>query len=132
MAEKKQTLKSVQREIEKLNLAIEKSTAKIMEFKEKIKTDRAELRKLLELQTALEREEMQNKITAAWFKEGRLTDGQILKFLELSKQINGKIDILDVEEIVKAVEKVCDGKQADGEPSACLPPNVRDAENKKL
>jgi chromosome segregation ATPase len=112
MSDKKQTSKSVMSEIEKAKKAYEKCVEKQKNLKAEISELGKRIKELEKQYDVLYREELKNKIAAAWFKDGKMTDAQILKFLELSEGIRDKIDILDTEKAVKAIIDACgDGQK---------------------
>ncbi|MDE6707613.1 MAG: hypothetical protein K2K06_06225 [Oscillospiraceae bacterium] len=101
--EKTYTLRSVQRELEKLEKSKEKKKEKIKSLTEEIKSENIKIKELETIYDKLYHEDLQRKISDAWFKHGNITGEQIIKILELSKQIQDKIDILDVDTMANAV-----------------------------
>lgn len=106
-SEKDYTVKSVQSELTKLKKAMEKKMAALSQLKSEIKADKKRFKELLSIFNDLCQEDLQRQIAEVWFKEQKLTGEQVQKFLELSKQLHGKIDQLDVNTVVQAVESTC-------------------------
>lgn len=105
--EKGYTVKGVQSELTKLNKAIEKKAATLTQLKKEMKADKKRYKALLSIFNDLCQEDLQRQIAEVWFKEQKLTGEQVQKFLELSKQLHGKIDQLDVGTVVQVVESTC-------------------------
>ena len=101
--EKVYTLKSVQSEIAKLEKSRLKKKEKISNLTAELKADNTKMKELEKIYDDLYHENLQQKIATLWFKEEKMTKEQIEKFLELSKNIHDKIDVLDVQTIVNAV-----------------------------
>ena len=101
--EKIYTLKSVQSEIAKLEKSRQKKKEKISSLTAELKADNSKMKELEKIFDDLYHESLQQKIATLWFKEEKMTKEQIEKFLELSKNIHDKIDVLDVHTIVNAV-----------------------------
>ncbi|MDE6678546.1 MAG: hypothetical protein K2K02_05850 [Ruminococcus sp.] len=101
--EKIYTLKSVQSEIAKLEKSRQKKKEKISNLTAELKADNSKMKELEKIFDDLYHENLQQKIATLWFKEEKMTKEQIEKFLELSKNIHDKIDVLDVQTIVNAV-----------------------------
>ena len=101
--EKIYTLKSVQSEIAKLEKSRQKKKEKISSLTAELKADNTKMKELEKIFDDLYHENLQQKIATLWFKEEKMTKEQIEKFLELSKNIHDKIDVLDVQTIVNAV-----------------------------
>lgn len=97
------TLKSVQSEITKLEKSRQKKKEKISNLTAELKADNTKMKELEKIFDDLYHENLQQKIATLWFKEEKMSAEQVEKFLELSKQIHDKIDILDVQTIVNAV-----------------------------
>ena len=109
--ERVQNLKSVMAEIQRVSRQRDKKTEKVRELNAEIKADNARLKDLKNTYDQLQNESLQQQIADAWFKEEKLSGEQIAKFLELSRQLKEKIDVLDVETIVKAVNTIEPEKQ---------------------
>jgi uncharacterized protein YueI len=62
----------------------------------------------------LENENLKNEIANKWIKDGAMTPSEIRKFMEIAAQLSGKIDILDVSEVVTAVQVVYQKRQSEG------------------
>ena len=101
--EKVYTLKSVQSEIAKLEKSRLKKKEKISTLTAELKADNMKMKELEKIYDELYHDDLQQKIAKLWFKEEKMTKEQIEKFLELSKNIHDKIDVLDVQTIVNAV-----------------------------
>ncbi|MBD5159494.1 MAG: hypothetical protein HDT23_04545 [Ruminococcus sp.] len=101
--EKIYTLTSVQSEIAKLEKSRQKKKEKISSLTAELKADNSKMKELEKIFDDLYHENLQQKIATLWFKEEKMTKEQIEKFLELSKNIHDKIDVLDVQTIVNAV-----------------------------
>lgn len=104
--EKVYTLKSVKSEIVRLEKSRDKKKEKIKALTEELKVDNARMKELENIFDQLYHENLQKQIAEVWFKEEKLTGEQITKFLELSKHICDKIDILDVQTVANAVTDV--------------------------
>ena len=109
--ERVHNLKSVMAEIQRVSRQRDKKTEKVRELNAEIKADNARLKDLKNTYDQLQNESLQQQIADAWFKEEKLSGEQIAKFLELSRQLKEKIDVLDVETIVKAVNTIEPEKQ---------------------
>ena len=109
--EKTYTLKKVTAELKKLNEAKEKKKAKIKELSDEIKATNSRIKELEVLHDQLYHEDLQRQIAEVWFKEQKMTGQQIQKFLELSRHLHDKIDILDVNMIVQAVTNIYSAQQ---------------------
>lgn len=101
--EKTYTLKSIRSEIAKLEKSRQKKKEKISILTAELKADNIKMKELEKIFDDLYHEDLQQKIATLWFKEEKMSTEQVEKFLELSKQIHDKIDILDVQTIVNAV-----------------------------
>ncbi len=106
--EKIYTLKSIQSEIARLEKSRLKKKEKISSLTAELKADNVRMKELEKTFDNLYHEDLQQKIATLWFKEEKMTGEQVTKFLELSKHIHDKIDILDVQTIVNAVNNVYD------------------------
>lgn len=104
--ERVHNLRSVMAEIQRVSRQRDKKTEKVRELNAEIKADNARLKELKNTYDQLQNESLQQQIADAWFKEEKLSGEQIAKFLELSRQLKEKIDVLDVETIVKAVNTI--------------------------
>ena len=104
--EKNYTLKSVKSEISRLEKSREKKKEKIKVLTAELKEDNTRMKELEKIFDELYHEDLQQKIATLWFKEEKMTGEQIAKFLEISKQLHDKIDILDVQTVVNAVTYV--------------------------
>ncbi len=114
MTEKKEkpyTLKTARTEIKRLEQMLQKKKESAAKLKIDIKAINKQLKELRAIHENLEHEYLQNQITAAWFKEKKLSGEQITKLLELGKQLGDKIDNLSVGAITEAVSLVCDEQQ---------------------
>lgn len=104
--EKTYTLKKVTSELKKLYETKEKKKAKIKELSDEVKATNSKIKELEVLHDQLYHEDLQRQIAEVWFKEQKMTGEQIQKFLELSRHLHDKIDILDVNMIVQAVTSI--------------------------
>ena len=104
--EKNYTPKSVKSELSRLEKSREKKKEKIKVLTAELKEDNNRMKELEKIFDELYHEDLQQKIATLWFKEEKMTGEQIAKFLEISKQLHDKIDILDVQTVVKAVTYV--------------------------
>lgn len=102
-AEKTYTLKSVQKELERLEKSRKQKKEKVRTLTEEIKSKNAKIKELESIYDRLYHENLQKQIADAWFKNGSMTGEQVAKILELSRQIQDKIDILDVDTVVNAI-----------------------------
>ena len=93
----------MQSEIAKLEKSRQKKKEKISSLTAELKADNSKMKELEKIFDDLYHENLQQKIATLWFKEEKMTKEQIEKFLELSKNIHDKIDVLDVQTIVNAV-----------------------------
>lgn len=110
-SEKPRTLNSVRRELQRLEKSKEEKKKKIKTLTEEIKAENAKIKELEAVYDELYHEDLQKQISNAWFKKGGLSGGQIEKILKLSKEIKDKIDILDVDTVVQAVNTAYEQKQ---------------------
>lgn len=113
--EKVYTLKSVKSEIARLEKSREKKKEKIKALNAELKEDNSKMKELEKIFDNLYHEDLQQKIATLWFKEEKMTGEQIAKFLEISKQVHDKIDILDVQTVVNAVTYVYNRQRSDSE-----------------
>lgn len=102
-AEKTYTLKSVQKELERLENSRKQKKEKVRTLTEEIKSKNAKIKELESIYDRLYHENLQKQIADAWFKNGSMTGEQVAKILELSRQVQDKIDILDVDTVVNAI-----------------------------
>lgn len=113
--EKNYTLKSVKSEISRLEKSRERKKEKIKILTAELKEDNTRMKELEKIFDELYHEDLQQKIATLWFKEEKMTGEQIAKFLEISKQLHDKIDILDVQTIVNAVTYVYNKQHSEKE-----------------
>ena len=111
--EKPRTLSSVRRELKKLEKSREQKKKQIKSLTEEMKAENVKIKELEAVYDELYHEDLQKQISNAWFKKGGLTGEQIEKMLKLSKQIKDKIDILDVDTVVQAINTAYEQKQSD-------------------
>ena len=97
------TSASVVAEIERIKKSNIRRNEKIAQLKSEIVADNTRIKELERLYETLNQAELQDKIADSWFKRKKLTDEQVLKFLELSEQIGDKIDSVDVSAIANAI-----------------------------
>ncbi|MBQ3256362.1 MAG: hypothetical protein IJN43_16155 [Ruminococcus sp.] len=110
--EKNYTLKSVQSEIGRMKKAKAKKEEKIKELKVEIRDINKQLKALEAIQEQLYHDDVQRQVSSVLFKGEKLTPEQLAKFMELSRQIRDKIDILDVETATQAISLACDEQDA--------------------
>lgn len=115
--EKNYTLKSVQSEIGRMKKAKAKKEGKVKELKTEIREINRQLKALEAIQDQLYHDDVQRQISSVLFKGEKLTPDQLAKFMELSRQIRDKIDILDVETASQAISLACDEQAAPAAPS---------------
>lgn len=113
--EKNYTLKSIKSEISRLEKSRERKKEKIKILTAELKEDNTRMKELEKIFDELYHEDLQQKIATLWFKEEKMTGEQIAKFLEISKQLHDKIDILDVQTIVNAVTYVYNKQHSEKE-----------------
>lgn len=101
--EKTYTLKSVQKELERLEKSRKQKKEKVRTLTEEIKSKNAKIKELESIYDRLYHENLQKQIADAWFKNGSMTGEQVAKILELSRQVQDKIDILDIDTVVDAI-----------------------------
>lgn len=106
--EKNYTLKSVQSEIGRMKKAKAKKEEKVKELKAEIRDINKQLKALEAIQEQLYHDDVQRQISSVLFKGEKLTSEQLAKFMELSRQIRDKIDILDVETATQAISLACE------------------------
>ena len=94
---------SVVMEIERIKKNNIRRNDKITQLRGEIVTDSTRIKELERLYKTLNEAELQDKIADSWFKRKKLTDEQVLKFLELSEQIGDKIDSVDISAIAGAI-----------------------------
>lgn len=114
MSEKQYTLKSARSELARLEKSKEGKTAKIQQLRTELKEINAKIKELESIYDTLYHEDLQRQIAAVWFKEKKLTGEQIVKFLEISKHLYDKIDILDVFTVVQAVNSAYQKQRSSG------------------
>ncbi len=108
MNDKKYTLKNVQSELRKLEAAQESKRAKVQELTAAIKEDTQHIKELEVIYDRLYHENLQHRIETAWFKEQKMTEAQILKFLQLSAKIHDQMDTMDVDTVAQLVQEFGD------------------------
>lgn len=109
--EKVYTLKSIQSEITRLENSRNKKKEKIKTLTAELKEDNTKMKELEKIYDDLYHEDLKEKVATLWIKEEKLTKEQIAKFLELSKQIHDKIDVIDIQTVVSAVTDIYDKQQ---------------------
>ena len=119
--EKNYTLKSVKSEISRLEKSREKKKEKIKVLTAELKEDNTRMKELEKIFDELYHEDLQQKIATLWFKEEKMAGEQIAKFLEISKQLHDKIDILDVQTVVNAVTYVYNRQHSEKESEKNVP-----------
>jgi|GEM_PF-4657823 len=106
MNTKKQTSTGVMAEIERIRKNNTRRNERITQLRGEIVADNAKIKELERLHETLCQEEMQHRIAKLWFKEKKLTDEQIMKFLAISEQIGDQIDSVDTGTIIAAITSV--------------------------
>lgn len=127
--EKNYTVKNIKSEIARVEKSIEKKREKLNQLKADIKTEERHLKELKKTSETLNNAELQKQITAAWFKNSKLTGEQISKILEISDKISDKIDNLDVGTAVKAISQAYDEKKREETDSSAESETVSSAMN---
>ncbi len=130
--EKPYTLRKVRSELKKLENSREQKKKKIKTLTEELKAENARIKELESLYDELYHEELQKQIYTAWFKKGTMTGEQVAKILELSKQIQDKIDILDVDTMVQAVTTVYEQQKPENSPDTDEPEPKEQIEEKPV
>jgi predicted nuclease with TOPRIM domain len=106
MNTKKQTSTGVMAEIERIRKNNARRNEKITQLRGEIVADNGKIKELERLHESLCQEEMQHRIAKLWFKEKKLSDEQIMKFLAISEQIGDQIDTIDTGAIIAAISSV--------------------------
>lgn len=109
--EKQYTLKSARSELTRLEKSKESKTEKIQQLRAELKEINTKIKELEAVYDTLYHEDLQRQIAAEWFREQKLTGEQIMKFLELSKHLHDKIDVLDIATVVQAVNAAYQGQK---------------------
>jgi hypothetical protein len=78
-------------------------TKKITQLRNEIVADNAKIKELDKLCETLKQAELQERVSKLWFRDKKLSDEQIKKFLQLSEQIGDKIDSVDIETIYNLI-----------------------------
>lgn len=102
--EKQYTLKSAKSELARLEKSRQSKNEKIQQLRAELKEINTKVKELESIYDTLYHEDLQRQIAAVWFKEQKLSGDQIVKFLEISKRLYDKIDLLDIATVVQAVE----------------------------
>ena len=106
MAERKQRSSDVQRKLDRELDTFGKLETQKFDIMDRIRECNVRIADLRRLLDATHDEEIRDTIDKAWLGKKRMSDAQILKYIEISKQLDGKIDILGAEEVVQAVNDV--------------------------
>ena len=96
---------SIMEEIEKLRGYVAERVVKVDKLKEEIGKYNAKVKALENLYNSIYDLELQERLSNECFKGKKLTDEQILKFIEIGSQIVEKIDIIDADTIFDVVGK---------------------------
>lgn len=112
--EKQYTLKSAKSELARLEKSRQSKNEKIQQLRVELKEINAKVKELESIYDTLYHEDLQRQIAAVWFKEQKLSGDQIVKFLEISKHLYDKIDLLDIATIVQAVNNAYVSQKNDG------------------
>lgn len=103
MSEKQYTLKSAKSELARLEKLRKNKNEKIQQLRAELKEINAKVKEVESVYDTLYHEDLQRQIATVWFKEQKLSGDQIAKFLEISKHLYDKIDVLDITAVVQAV-----------------------------
>lgn len=132
MSEKQYTLKSAKSELAKLEKSRESKNAKIQQLRAELKEINAKMKALESIYDTLYHEDLQRQIAEEWFKEQKLSGGQIQKFLELSRHLHDKIDTLDVFTVVQAVNAAYQSQKAAGVDTETAVQNIFTTETEEI
>lgn len=102
MTNKRQTRRSVSVNIEKLKKINADRQERVSKLQAEISTDSAKIKELEKLCETLAKEELRNKLTGV-SKSKILTEEQTVAFIEISKKLMDKIEILDVRAVMEAI-----------------------------
>lgn len=112
--EKQYTLKSAKSELARLEKSRQSKNEKIQQLRAELKEINTKVKELESIYDTLYHEDLQRQIAAVWFKEQKLSGDQIVKFLEISKHLYDKIDLLDIATVVQAVNAAYLSQRKDG------------------
>lgn len=112
--EKQYTLKSVKSELARLEKSRQSKNEKIQQLRAELKEINVKVKELESIYDTLYHEDLQRQIAEVWFKEQKLSGDQIVKFLEISKHLYDKIDLLDITTVVQAVNAAYLSQRSDG------------------
>jgi len=101
--DKKLTSKSVKREIERLRKINAKRAERLATLKKEISDTNTEIKGMVKLYETIYQTEVQAKVAREWIKGTKMSDQQILKLIEVGKQIHDKIDDMEAGAVVEAV-----------------------------
>jgi hypothetical protein len=101
--DKKPTSKSIKREIERLRKINAKRAERLAVLKKEISETNTEIKGLVKLYETIYQTEVQAKVAREWIKGTKMTEQQILKLLEVGRQIHDKIDDMETGAVVEAV-----------------------------
>jgi hypothetical protein len=76
---------------------------KIARLKEEVIADNLKIKELEKQYAKANQAELEEQISTVMFKDNNMSDIQVLKILEITKQIGDKIDNLDTDEVVNAI-----------------------------
>lgn len=105
-AEKTYTLKSIHATIAKIEKKKENNKEKIKQLTKEINSYNAKIKELEGIYDKLYKEDIQRQLEIKWFKDCKMTAEEVAKFIELGKKLHEKINILDIDEVIEAVELV--------------------------
>ena len=107
---KKQTLKTVNLDIERITAQIEKKKASLLSLQQKIKGLEAQLKECNEIRNQLTREGVQQQVNT-WFRDKSIQPEQLGKIVSVITQLKDKINDLDESDIVEAVRMIADDRK---------------------
>lgn len=116
MSDKKKqyTIKSAKSELARMEKSRQSKNEKIQQLRAELKEINTKVKELESIYDTLYHENLQRQIATVWFKEQKLSGDQIAKFLEISKHLYDKIDLLDIATIVQAVNNAYVSQKNDG------------------
>ena len=108
------TIKSAKSELARMEKSRQSKNEKIQQLRAELKEINTKVKELESIYDTLYHENLQRQIATVWFKEQKLSGDQIAKFLEISKHLYDKIDLLDIATIVQAVNNAYVSQKNDG------------------
>lgn len=103
---KKVSIKSLNAEIEKYTVLIEKKKASIIALNDEIKEYESKIKECEEQREQLSREQIQKQIEISWFNDAKISVDQLTKIVELGTKLKDKIEELSIEDILQAVDLI--------------------------